>query len=291
MLKEIQKTIFYNKHFILNHRYMKTISNSALLILTAEIERCITIKGIGVRGNKKYFPKDEYIKTLLKKIGYWEYFNISFNIGKTVDHSQLLYLKIVSSTLLDSELIGTLISFFEKYVEFDGDTRDYFSDAMLEAAANAVEFAYDYEGLLPKTKGIQKWWLTATINKSLHEVSFVFYDQGIGILRTVKSKRNDLKFKSYMSNLIGAGCTDEEILKILVTTDLSSHKDKRRGNGLVSFKKFIDSVDNGELIIYTDNISYAAIANKKSKYNDFIDGTLIEWKIRLDRNSKGIRLK
>ncbi|MCI5139213.1 MAG: hypothetical protein D3922_12540 [Candidatus Electrothrix sp. AR1] len=97
LLKNIQKAILYNKYSTLDHRYMEDISDSALLILTAEIERCLKIKGLAVRGNGKYFPKSDFINSLLIKIGYWDHFNIPANKNKLTDNTKLLHLKIVSS--------------------------------------------------------------------------------------------------------------------------------------------------------------------------------------------------
>jgi hypothetical protein len=81
------------------------------------------------------------------------------------------------------------------------------------------------------------------------------------------------------------------ILRNLITTNLSSYKDERRGNGLISFKTFIDQVRGGELTIYTDNVSYSAISDKIVDYKSSIQGTLIVWKIEANLNDKCIYIK
>ena len=70
-----------------------------------------------------------------------------------------------------------------------------------------------------------------------------------------------------------------------MTTNLSSYKDERRGNGLISFKSFIDEVESGELTIYTDDISYSVVSDDSNSYDDNINGTLISWKIRANHNN------
>lgn len=269
---------------------MEKITKEALLLLTAEIERCTTIMGIKLRAKSKYLPKNNYVKSLLKKIGYWDYFNLNAGAGNLREkNGNELYLKIVGDTQVSGEKIGCLIEFFEKLICFDAPTKDKFSDAMIEAAANTVEHAYlaDQEG-----KHIKKWWLTASINTFTNEVSFIFYDQGLGILNTLEATQKDIKFKRLVAGWISEGMSKGGILKKLVTTNLSSHKDARRGNGLISFKTFIDEVQGGELVIHTGDVSYSAVSDEIKNYKISIRGTLIIWKIKANKaDNKCIYIK
>jgi anti-sigma regulatory factor (Ser/Thr protein kinase) len=187
-------------------------------------------------------------------------------------------LKIVGDTQVSGEKIGSLIQFFEKLICFDVATKEKFSDAMMEAAANTVEHAYKSDG---STKTIKKWWLTASINKKNNEISFVFYDQGAGILNTLESIQKYIKLKRLVAGWIAEGVSKGGILKNLTTTNLLSYKSKRRENGLISFKLFIDEVQDGELTIHTDDVSYSAVSDEIINYNSFIRGTMIAWKIKV----------
>jgi len=290
LLERIQDVLSKGKSFIIDHRNMKVITKEALLLLTSEIERCTTIMGIKLRANPKYFPKNGYVKSLLMKIGYWGYFNISLGKTKTKrENGSELYLKIVGDTQVSGEKIGSLILFFEKLICFDVPTKDKFSDAMMEAAANTVEHAYSKE---QDIESINKWWLTASLNTSTNEISFLFYDQGLGVLNTLEKTQKHIKFKRLVAGWISEGMSKGGILKNLVTTNLSSYKDERRGNGLISFKTFIDEVQGGELTIYTDNVSYSAISDKIINYDASIRGTLIAWKIKANQiDNKCIYIK
>ena len=217
----------------------------------------------------------------MNKIGYWDY----FNLGTAEDYAtdEKLYLKIVGDTEISGEKIGNLIQFFEKLICFDCMAKDKFSDAMLEAAANTVEHAYTKTGSVTT---IKKWWLTASLNKNTNEISFIFYDQGLGILNTLESTRKHIKLQRVFMGWINEGLSKGGILRRLMTTNLSSYKDERRGNGLISFKTFIDEVESGELTIYTDNVSYSAISDQINDYDDNLDGTLITWKIKVNNGSE-----
>jgi len=290
LLLEVQDTLLHRKKFSIDHRNMKTITKEALLLLTSEIERCTTIKKHKLKANYKLFPKDPYIRNLLNEIGYWEYFNMGSKKYKE-DKSQKdkLYLRIIGDTQINGEKIGSLILFFEKLISFDPSTKDKFSDRMMEAAANTVEHAYTKEQSIPT---IKKWWLTASLNKITDEISFIFYDQGLGILNTLENTQKYIKLKRLVAGWIKEGVSKGGILKKLITTNLSSYKDERRGNGLISFKTFIDQVESGELTIYTDNVSYSAISDEIKNYDDNLNGTLIVWKIRANHeNDKCIFIK
>jgi len=280
LINRIQDVLLNGKIFLIDHREMKIITKEALLLLTSEIERCTTIMGIKLKAKSKFAPSNPNIKTLLNKIGYWDYFNLNLGRADEKEDDSELYLQIVGDTLVSGEKIGSLIQFFEKLICFDVSTKDKFSDAMMEAAANTVEHAYSQK---METENIKKWWLTACINKATKEISFIFYDQGLGILNTLEHTQRHIRLKRLIAGWVAKGMSKGGILKELVTTNLSSYKDERRGNGLISFKTFIDEVRGGELTIYTDDVSYSAISDKIINYKTPINGTLIAWKIKVNQ--------
>lgn len=290
LINKIRQVILNRRHFNIDHRNMKIISEEALLLLTSEIERCTTVTGIKLKAIPKLFPRNDYVLRLLSKIGYWDYFSLNIGENKTANKSdEKIYLKIVGDTKVSGEKIGNLIQFFETLICFDAQAKDKFSDAMLEAAANTVEHAYTKSGPI---KTINKWWLTASLNKNTNEISFIFYDQGLGVLNTLESRKRYIKLQRLFMGWMKEGLTKGGILRKLMTTNLSSYKDERRGNGLISFKTFIDEVESGELTIYTDNVSYSAITDEIVDYDENIIGTLITWKIKVNNgNNKCMYIK
>lgn len=290
LIDKIQDVLLSGKSFVIDHSKMEEITKEALLLLTAEIERCTTIMGIKLKAKSKYLPKNNHIKSLLKKIGYWDYFNLNAGASSIREkNGSELFLKIVGDTQVSGEKIGSLIEFFEKLICFDAPTKEKFSDAMIEAAANTVEHAYSKD---QKSKNIKKWWLTASINTLTNEIAFIFYDQGLGILNTLEETQKSIKLRRLIAGWISEGMSKGGILKKLVTTNLSSYKDERRGNGLISFKTFINEVQGGELVIHSDDVSYSAVSDKIENYKSSIKGTLIIWKIEANQlDNKCIYIK
>lgn len=284
LLNKIQNIILEKKKFKINHKKMQEISKESLLLLVAEIDRCSTLNSIKLKPIYKLFPKNKNIKYLLNEIGYWDYFNMNSRKSKPILENNL-YMQITSGAMVSGKKIGEMIEFFEKIIYFSPETREKLSDALIEASANTVDHAYT-----SRTKNhIKKWWLTASLNKQSNEISFVFYDQGDGILNTIKNSNTNIKLRSFVDNLINiSGYSKGDILKKLITTNLSQYKSGRRGNGLISFKHFIDEVETGELYISTDNFTYLAKEDKIIQYSNALQGTLIAWRIQAtnDKNKK-----
>jgi len=308
-IKNLGNEIRENDSIVIDHRKMKNISQEALLLLTSEIERSIKYlkeqkKHPGLKGNKKFMPKDENIKELLNKIGYWKYFNIKSKKNKTC-HNERYYLQIRSDIKANPVYVGELIEFFEKIVFFEENFKDKFNDALFEAVANVVEHAYIEKQNIFVIKG--KWWLTASLDSSKNIVSFTIFDQGIGIFKSLNSPKRKKPVPNNIINILNMiknGDFDKilkqkeypkiTLLKKLIyeTEKLSRHNKAGRGNGFKSFKRFIDEVENGEMLILTDNIWYKVISDNSKILDNPINGTLISWEIKVNNDiRKKIHLK
>jgi hypothetical protein len=308
-ITKLGKNIREKDTIVINHKYMEKISQEALLLLTSEIERSIKYlkenkKHPGLKGNKKFMPKNENIKELLNKIGYWKYFNIKSKKNKTY-HKERYYLKIKSDIKANAMYVGELITLFEKIVFFEDNFKDKFNDALFEAVANVVEHAYIEKQDVFVIEG--KWWLTAYLDSSKNIVSFTIFDQGIGIFKSLNSPKRKKPIPNNIKNLLDI-IKNRDFSKILKqkeypkisllrkliheTEKLSRYDKVGRGNGFKSFKKFIDEVEDGEMLILTDNIWYNVISDESKILDNPINGTLISWKIKLNKDTnKKIHLK
>ena len=308
-IENLGKEIRENDSIVIDHTHMKTISQEALLLLTSEIERSIEYlkyknQHPGLIGNKKFMPKDENIKELLNKVGYWKYFNIKSQKNKN-HHNERYYLQIRSDIKANPVYVGELIEFFEKIVYFEEDFKDKFNDALFEAVANVVEHAYIEKQNIFVIQG--KWWLTASLDFSENIISFTIFDQGIGIFKSLQSPKRKKPIPENIKNIVNIIKNGDfsKLLKqkdypklillrklIYETEKLSRHNKIGRGNGFKSFKRFIDEVENGEMLILTDNIWYKVISKESRILDNYIYGTLISWKIKVNNDfTKKIHLK
>jgi len=272
LLLSIRNILLSGKQFLIDHSEMQSISQEALLVLTAEIERCAIGRGIKLRKNIRLQPKHPHIVKLLNDIGYWENFKFKPEKEKKGSH----FFKIVSGQETDGKKAGELIEFFETIVRFTPDMKREFFNALIEAMDNVARHAYSMKQDIFTIEN--HWWLTGYVNPSVQEVSFVFYDQGVGIPSTLKNNTS-VKMKSLLNTWVKRGWSEGRMIKELVLTNLSKHKDGRHGNGVMQFKEFIDRMGDGELFIESSHGGYQYKTDCMTDNEIPLKGTLISWKL------------
>lgn len=271
----------------IDHSYIERIDPEALIVLAADIKRCVRKNKI-LRFNPKYAPKNEQVMRMLNSIGYWEHFNISKKDLYT--DKKRRYLKIIHDIQADNMHVVELREFFDKKLDFlddNDDAEQMFDDAISEAIANSVEHAY-----IKKQDRIiidNAWWLSGSYDTTNNELFFMCYDQGIGVKEAL-SHHDNRKVKKWVSKFGLLIKSDSDVIETLVKEDLPKYKDTDRGHGFKHFIKFIENYSQGSLNIYSkkgvckfikeDN----SILTHKHEFKDSLDGTLIVWKIKFDRS-------
>ncbi len=272
----------------IDHSEMLKVTPSSILVLASTIEKSQKLAGIKFKGNKEYLPKDETVKYLLNEIDYWKYFNVS-KLETNILQDRFIFFKILDSYQVDNTKIGKMIEFFEKQVGFNNNAKSLLNTALCEAAANTVEHGYNSN----INKATDRWWLTASIDKQEGTISFVFYDQGMGIFKSLEHHK-DNKVKTLYNktlNLIKEK-PHAKILQHMLSNNASKHNTINRGYGMKTFKDFIDKADNGLLFIASENASYEYPKDNLKEYDNPLSGTLLVWKIQVNYDiSSNIYLK
>jgi len=272
LLSSLRDVILNGKRFLIDHSEMEVISQEALLVLTAEIERCAKGREIKLRKNVRLLPRNPNIIKLLNDIGYWE--NFKFRSEKKVTGND--FFKIISDQETNGEKAGQLIEFFKTAIRFTPEMESEFYEALIEAMDNVANHAYSMEQDIFTIQNL--WWLIGYVNPATGDISFVFYDQGVGIPSTLKNNKS-VKIKSLFTGWIKNGWSEGRMIKELVLTNLSKHKDIRRGNGIMQFKEFIDRMGDGELFIESGRGGYLYKINRIIDNEIPLKGTLISWKL------------
>lgn len=265
------------KNINIDHSRMEAISPASVLVLASTIERSQKQAGIRFKGVDNYLPKNDVVKYLLNEIGYWKYFDVP-KLKTSVTQDRFSFFKILDDSQVDNRKIGKMIEFFERKVGFNGDARDYLSIALGEASANSVEHGY-----VEAKKDLDRWWLTANIDKETNTISFVFYDQGMGIFESVKNHKNTklrIMYQGIRDNFKDR--PKARILKKMLNYNYSKHDVDNRGYGLQTFRRFIDEAeDDGVLFIASENASYEYPRDILNEYKYSLTGTLIVWKLKV----------
>ncbi len=287
-MEEINKYLPSSKYKCsIDHSYIERIDPEALIVLAADIKRCVA-KNKFLRFNHKYAPKNEQVMITLNSIGYWEHFNI--NKKELSTDKKRSYLKILHDTQADNMHVVDLREFFTKKLEFlnDVDAEEMFDDAISEAIANSVEHAY-----IKKQDRViidKAWWLSGSYDTDTNELFFICYDQGIGVKEALSHLDNRL-VKKWVHDLQVLFKSDSDVIETLVTKDLPKYKNTDRGHGFKHFIKYIENYTHGSLNIYSKKgvckfvKENDSIVTHKENYHKPLNGTLIVWKIKFDRSA------
>ena len=252
---------------------LKTISPDAALVLIAEVTRSSRF-GCKLKGNRATIQS---VDQILWDVGYYSYYAVR---GNEPPHTaSKIFLVHQTGDRVDGRIAKELIDKFIPVASLKDNEAMALYDALVECMTNVLQHAYPergmYESHLP-----YRWWLLGTLNPESHEISFCFYDQGVGIPATIRTRWiHSLPFASFFSK------NDNELLIEAVLRGLSSTKLDTRGKGLPTLKGLIDHYKNGQMAIVTHK-SKCIFATGIEPQTEVLDvelgGTLIHWTLSID---------
>lgn len=283
--------------FSINHKQIKNITIGGLVYLVGQITKVSRAKGITLKYNEDYglSKKDDRIRYLFSKIGYWDCFGINKPYIINQEIKDNYFLSIQTNTKSDIGLLNKIKDFINKNVDFikDYSVEYKFDDAVKEAMANSIEHAYSDEfSEVGKEKG--RWWICGHFDKITNSLELVFYDYGMGIRESIKRNLGKDADRVLLDKLKDGIRNDADLIEIAIKSKLTkyaNYKDHDRGKGFKRFQEFAKvSRNNCEMTIVSDEgrykYTYNAITNeeevKKKKLDGNIEGMLIKWKIELN---------
>jgi anti-sigma regulatory factor (Ser/Thr protein kinase) len=172
--------------------------------------------------------------------------------------------------------VGELIKHFKPVAKLDQESRPALYEALIECMNNVLEHAYPEKQGAPGE--LQHWWLLGYRDFAKSEVSFCFYDQGLGIPNTIRTRIKDAPWLPFFSRS-GSVLIEEAVVR----GRYSRTQKPSKGRGLPTLKRFIDVASDGELAILSDRSRCIFHTGKKPERNEFsigLPGTLITWNIR-----------
>lgn len=264
---------------------LKTVSPAATLMLASVIDS--RKKQFRTRVKVYDFHKWNYdIKVKFMQMGLFELLginNFSKNFKRRVSlmKEDIIFIKFRSSTKVKGELAAILND------EIMQITKEIPNVTMLhasltEAMQNAVEHAYTDDMVEEE----RLWWIAGSYKKSSRKLIVIAYDRGIGIPVTLPQTHNT-KLQKFIS-LFSLKDTDADRIEVAVTKDTTSTGKKERGKGLPEMKDYIKNSNNGKLKIFSNKGFYIyevedgkELEIKKNNSNIPIQGTLIQWEVKL----------
>lgn len=282
-----------NRSAMLHFEHVDQIDPSAALAIVAEVYRCRNLRpirnGHSVSGS---YPENIEIHTLLKDMGFYKllYVDPTDRPSHSVNIDRPIYLKFLTGTNVDAELINDFVELIEKnqILEFSDLARARLVEAILEAMGNADEHAYKSPTKRPAMK--RRWFLSASVHLRNHEVTVMLYDQGIGIPSTIDISAFDrfvIQAEDHKWFEIFRNKPNDGVL-IKAATELfrSGTRQSGRGRGFRNMKRLIDHCEDGSLMVLSNfgHYSYVkdreAIGKSKEAFDSnqsSLEGTLLEW--------------
>ena len=259
---DLEKTLTKSKvGVIVDHRPLENLSPAAALVLIAHLFR--------IHRRKPDLPLFVYIPTraeprdLLGLIGYYDYFKkVAWERPQSAKRH---YLAIKRGELVMQEYAQELCAHLQTHGKLS--TQKFYA-ALVEGMANATEWGYGQ-----KESGYRTWWLLGYRDEITKEMAYCFYDQGVGIPISIRTR--------FLDMLPGLRPSGSELIEIAVREGRYSRtKNKGRGSGLPTLLSFVEEGTDGQLLIFSNEsrcVFKHGEKTRKDDYNIGLRGTLISW--------------
>lgn len=274
----------------INFDQLVSISTSAALVLAAEVSKWnISIK-------KKLQPSvdrwDEAVYRQFEQLGFFDLFDNKpsrkvSNEEITPDFSFVRYVRGRCGDAVEAkENKRRLKNEIAKLVGTSIDKWTILHSGLTEAVTNVTHHAYPGDEPCEE----KSWYLTGSFNKRTREMKIAFYDQGIGIpksLPTSKIWEKALDFFTKINLPAAKRKKHSELLKAAVLIDRTSTDENDRGKGLQDLLEFIRERGEGSLSIlsyyglYKCWIENGEEQDKAIAVKRPLNGTLIIWNVKL----------
>jgi hypothetical protein len=250
---------------------LDVITPETALVLIAEMSRAVTCHQdvCDFRGREAL---NKEVHQILGAIGYYDYLEgIDWKPNSNATRKFMVH---KTGDCVDGAVAKELIEHFRSTGDLTKEEVAALYNGLVESMTNVLQHAYPKNLRFPHLPN--RWWLLGSHDKQKREISFCFYDQGIGIPRTIRTRFKD-KFPAFHS--------DEDLLiEAVVHGQYSKTQDPTRGKGLPTLKAFFDTHTNGELTIVTHQtkcIFRKGADPVAEQMQQSLGGTLVSWTLQV----------
>lgn len=268
------------KRCYINFNAIRRVSTAAALMLAAELD--VDMISSGAKKMQAHdLDWDPKVSELLKQMGFLDLLRAESEINQPAANSGNgeVFIKFASGNGLADELIDKIIQETEKHVASGKIARELrfpLFAGMSEAMTNTCQHAYEQ-----KTE-LNRWWISASVNRTTGEIVVVCYDRGRMIPGTLRASESKLaRFLSHFTD------SDHTIICNALQRGQTSTHQLHRGKGLPELIRLIDENRQGILKIYSgDGMVKYDFAGESGENRYFsrslgrkMRGTLVEWSI------------
>jgi hypothetical protein len=262
------------KSVFVDHSQLRRLTPEAGLVLVAEMYRSCEL----FRECRKIcsLPEDSQVRDLLGEVGYYKYFRGGEKLWSPSPQQRGHFLTHQKGTRLEPTVVKSLMLHFASAATLEKEMSSALYEALIECMNNVLEHAYPDH--VPYADRYRLWWILSYVDPTSRKISFCFFDQGIGIPRTIRTRFRDAPWLGPLAR------SDSELVQTAVIRGgYSSTKLASKGRGLPTLKRFIDTAPDGELSIVAHKSICTFHTGRSAMRSDekiALPGTLIAWNIR-----------
>ncbi len=266
---------------------IESITPGSALVFASELNRMSIIRGRRNRLKVIDFHKwNTNIKFLLRDMGMFELLNIP-NIPKDFlnaeYNSDIRFFKFISGDSINGEKPKEYREVIKQVISGVPNEKKL-QIAITEAMDNALYHGYPDDFIENSKLKEKMWWLSASLNKNENTLNFMFFDQGIGIPKSLPKV-----YPNLFGKMLSLFDPDDHIIEVATKAGKSSTGKRHRGKGLPQIIDYVQSYNkNGYVRITSGKGTYTITKKintgieKRSYLNKYdIQGTLIEWQLEL----------
>jgi len=256
-----------------------SVSPAAALVLASEVDRWRQRVGGRLRANVDRW--DPEIKRLLGQMGYFELLGLvrPADSDQPGDTTFINFLRGDPNHANGGQLAKTLRLAIEKIVGQEIQ-RHLLFEGLSEAITNVSQHAYPSWSY---SAGAKQWWLSASFERPARRLIVMFYDQGVGIPRTLPSSH----IWEWIKGRVDLW-TDAQKIEAAMRYGRSQTARPERGKGLSNLLEFATAHAEGKLAIFSHhglcrvvkNVDGELVSSRRDLQTS-IGGTLIEWSVKL----------
>lgn len=287
----VETSIYIKRNYHLTHvnfDNLKRVSTSAALVLTAELSKWDDSVRQKLRPEVNNW--DPEILQRFKDLGFFDLFhnhniNSKENVSGTEHRIRVArYIKAKCGSVEGTQELKERVF---QIVGNDIEKWPFLHSGVTEAITNVTHHAY------PKSMRFseedKKWYLGGGYDHKTKDLKIVFYDQGIGIPRSLPTSKVWERVLEALSKFSAAERKkDEVMLKAAMELTRTSTGESDRGRGLSDLLEFIKQRGQGYLSVislrgsYRFEIDRNQSNTKSARSKSPLLGTLIIWKVSLN---------
>ena len=268
----------------LDFKNIRKVSPAAALVLVAELDRWRRLSGGKLRAVDLELWDPE-VRQLLQEMGFFkvlEVGNAPILDNERLDSDTTL-IQFRTEDMVIGETAVRVREDIEAVLGGEVPNRRELFRAVSEAMTNSLQHAYPPHLRRDKTCAYNRWWMAGSYRRSKKLLRILFYDQGVGIPKTLPRKFPMEKIRGFFTNL-GIQRDDASMIQAAIELTRSSTEQPHRGKGLPEIQRFVSDFQDARLRILSGRGEYIYISKGKTSLISHaipLGGTLIQWEIGL----------